>query len=222
MAAYVIQSDTNGRNRTLITCGSHAFSDAEKNYSQVEKEGYACVWACEHFHIYIYGQQFKLYTDNKSMVFILSANADAKKRTPLRLVHWKARLVRYNFKAIHISGDSNIADYLSRCLELKQFEKACSTAEKEAVEEIESLCTDTIRRLSTKDISLDEIIKETKQDPTLNLLAKQIISRKNKLDKTLMQYKCIFSELSLSNDGLVTRGERIMLPQSYKSTQDHF
>ena len=96
VAAYIIQSDKDGKNRTLITCGSHAFSAAERNYSQVEIEGYACVWACEHFHIYLYGQQFDLYSDNKSMVQILESKSDASKRTPLRLVHWKARLVRYN------------------------------------------------------------------------------------------------------------------------------
>jgi hypothetical protein len=37
IASYIIQSDKNGRNRTLITCGSYAFSKAEQNYSQVEK-----------------------------------------------------------------------------------------------------------------------------------------------------------------------------------------
>ena len=39
VAAYVIQCELNGKNRTLITCGSHAFSAAEKNYSQVEISG---------------------------------------------------------------------------------------------------------------------------------------------------------------------------------------
>ena len=56
------------------------------------------------------------------MVHILESKADASKRTPLRLVHWKARLVRYNLNAFHIPGLDNIADYLSRCLDLKTFE----------------------------------------------------------------------------------------------------
>lgn len=54
------------------------------------------------------------------MVYILDAKA--KKRTPLRIVHWKARIFRYNFEAIHIPGEDNIADYSSRGLELRAFE----------------------------------------------------------------------------------------------------
>ena len=159
LAAYLIQSDKGVKNRVLITCASHAFSSADRNYSQVEKEGYASVWSCEHFHIYTYGQQFRLYTDNKSMVYILDSQADSKKRTPLRLVHWKARLVRYNFEAIHIPGEQNIADYLSRCLKIDHLESPSSRKFVDTVNNIEMLCVDTIRQMGTKDITIEDILR---------------------------------------------------------------
>jgi len=217
IASYIIQSDKDGRNRTLITCGSYAFSNAERNYSQVEKEGFASVWACEHFHIYVYGQQFKLFTDNKSMVYILEAKAETKKRTPLRLVHWKARLVRYNFEAIHVAGDENIADYLSRCLDLQSFNSPSTELHAQAAEEVEILCSDSIRKLASESISIADILSETKKDVILQLLAKQITSKEQKLNEALKDYKKILSELSLSADGLITRGDRILLPSSLQA-----
>ena len=213
-ASYVIQSDKGGRNRTLITCGSYAFSKAEQNYLQVEKEGFASVWACEHFHIYVYGKKFKLFTDNKSMVYILEAKAETKKRTPLRLVHWKARLIRYKFEAIHVAGEDNIADYLSRCLDLHGFSSPSTEQHKKTAEEIEILCSDSIRKMASESISIEEILSETKKNVTLQLLAKQIVSRKQKVNEALKDYKKILSELILSAEGLITIGDRILLPAS--------
>jgi len=219
VAAYIIQSDRNNKNRTLITCGSHAFSEAELNYSQVEKEGYACVWACEHFHIYLYGQQFDLYSDNKSMVHILEATADATKRTPLRLVHWKARLVRYNLKAFHIPGLDNIADYLSRCLNLQQLATDQANWLHSVEDEKTSILSEQlIRKLSTNTkLSFEELQKETANDPIFQELAKHITSHHKTVPKSLQQYSRILPELSVSRDNFITRGTRILLPSSLAS-----
>jgi hypothetical protein len=148
------------------------------------------------------------------MVYILEAKAETKKRTPLRLVHWKARLVRYNFEAIHVAGENNIADYLSRCLDLRGFSSPSTELHAQAAEEIELLCSDSIRRLHSEAISIEEILAETKKDVTLQLLAKQITSKNRKLNEALKEYKKILSELSLSANGLITRGNRILLPAS--------
>ncbi len=45
-------------------------SDTECRYSQMEKEGLAVVWACEKFHLYIYGQPFTIITDNRAIQII--------------------------------------------------------------------------------------------------------------------------------------------------------
>ena len=47
----------------LVRCDSHAFNEAERRYSHLEKEAFACVWACKTNHIYICGRHFKLITD---------------------------------------------------------------------------------------------------------------------------------------------------------------
>ena len=49
--------------KRIISYASKNLSDVEKRYSQMEKEALAIVWACECFHVYLYGIEFELYTD---------------------------------------------------------------------------------------------------------------------------------------------------------------
>ena len=55
-----------------IGYASRTLSPAEKNYSQIEKETLACIFAVKRFHSYIYGHPFTLYTDHKPLVSLLN------------------------------------------------------------------------------------------------------------------------------------------------------
>ena len=43
---------------------SRTLTDAEKKYSQTEKEGLACVYGVTRFHSYLFRHHFKLQTDH--------------------------------------------------------------------------------------------------------------------------------------------------------------
>ena len=122
-SAWLLQTDKNGKKR-IIACASRSFSGPEKNFSQVEKEAFACVWACEHFHIYVYGHHFTLITDNKAVQSIY-IETNFKKRTTLRMQRWRSRLTQYKLRIKHKPGNENIADFLSRCLKHKAYK--CSS-----------------------------------------------------------------------------------------------
>jgi hypothetical protein len=50
----------------VISYGSRALNDVKTRYSQTEREALAVVWGCEHFHLYLFGQDFKVISDHKT------------------------------------------------------------------------------------------------------------------------------------------------------------
>ena len=65
LGAVLIQ-EQQGRKR-VTSRASKSLSEVEQRYSQTAKEALAVVWACERFHVYLYGIEFELYTDHKTL-----------------------------------------------------------------------------------------------------------------------------------------------------------
>ena len=57
-------------NPTIIAYASRALSNVEQRYSQTEKEALAILWFIEHFHMFLYGNDFTLITDHRSLKVI--------------------------------------------------------------------------------------------------------------------------------------------------------
>ena len=51
--------------KRFISYASKRLSNVEKRYSQTQKGPLAIFRACERFHVFLYGTEFKLYTDHK-------------------------------------------------------------------------------------------------------------------------------------------------------------
>ena len=92
---------------------SRALSSAEQQYSAGERETLACVRACEKWHLFLYGRQFRLRTDHQAIVSLLSVTETGHR--PLRLHRWTERLCRYSLQMEYRPGNCNqVADLLSR------------------------------------------------------------------------------------------------------------
>ena len=63
LGAVLAQLDTDGNER-VVSYASHTLTPLEKNYSTMEKEALAIVFATEHFRYYLLGRQFQIVTDN--------------------------------------------------------------------------------------------------------------------------------------------------------------
>ena len=95
----------------VVAFASRSLANVERRYSHIEKEGLAAVWACEKFHLYLYGRVFTLIVDNKALEYIFN---NPKTKTPARIERWCLRLAQYDFSVQHRPGCGNPADYLSR------------------------------------------------------------------------------------------------------------
>ena len=51
---------------------SRTLTAAEKNCSQIEREGLACVFEVKRFHSYIYGHKFEFVTDHTQLNTLFS------------------------------------------------------------------------------------------------------------------------------------------------------
>ena len=50
-----------------VACASHMLNNVEKRYSQLDKEALAIIFWVKRFHHYLYGRQFSIVSDHKSL-----------------------------------------------------------------------------------------------------------------------------------------------------------
>jgi hypothetical protein len=72
---------------------------AELNYSTVEKECLAIVWACKHFRPYLLGNPFQIWTDHKGLSWIFNVKDPSS-----RLLRWRLLLEEYEFEIKYKPG----------------------------------------------------------------------------------------------------------------------
>lgn len=93
-----------------IAYASRTLNTSEINYSTIEKELLAIVWATKYFRPYLFGRKFKIVTDHRPLQWVMNL-----KEPNSRLTRWKLKLSEYNFTTVYKQGKLNTnADALSR------------------------------------------------------------------------------------------------------------
>lgn len=93
-----------------VSYASRQLLPREQNYSAIERECLALVWAVEKFHIFLYGTSFTVQTDHQPLQYLSRA-----KHLNSRVLRWSLALQEYTFRIEHIKGSENVgADYMSR------------------------------------------------------------------------------------------------------------
>lgn len=94
----------------VIAYASMCFSQAQRNYSTIERELAAIRWGVHTFKSFLYGVPFILNTDHRPLVYMHSMSNQKS-----RLMRTLNELAEFDFEVRYIAGkDNSIADALSR------------------------------------------------------------------------------------------------------------
>ncbi|XP_035914863.1 uncharacterized protein K02A2.6-like [Anopheles stephensi] len=201
LGAVLTQRNSNNESR-IISFASKGLTDTEKIHPQTRREALAVVWAVEKFYLYLFGIHFTVYTDHKTLEYIFGGKHQEGKRACTRAEGWALRLQPYDFTVVHIPGQSNISDILSRLC------PPSSKAFDEASEHF--VCSIEIGPVAIK---LEEIKQATNSDATLKEVSKAIET--NTWPSHLFAFQAFAKELGVIN-GVVVRNDRIVLPEKLR------
>ena len=96
----------------VIYYASKTLSDAQLNYTTIEKEILAVVFALDKFRSYLLGSKILVYSDRAALKHLLS-----KKDTKPRLIRWILLLQKFDLKIRDKKSSENmIADHISKIL----------------------------------------------------------------------------------------------------------
>ena len=200
---------TNGKKEIkVVAYASRSLNEIECRYSQVEREALAVRWSIEQFHLYVHGLHFTVITDHKPLVSIFS-NVQAKPSA--RIERWCLRLQQYDFVVRYEPGSKNPADYMSRH-PLKSMNNLGTKITEGYVNHISG-------RMSSDACTLKEIEEATMDDQELQDVIQCLKTGNWKCcekKKNMKLFRSIESELCVTNDGILLRNQRIVIPASLR------
>ena len=186
---------------------SRALTDTETRYAQLEKEMLAVVWSIEKFDQYTYGRRVNMISDHKPLESIMKK---ALANAPKRLQGMMMRLQKYDINLIYVPGKHLLlADTLSRAY------RPTTDGRHDDFEHVHAL-----QYMAMTDSRLEAIRVATEADEVMTAL-KQIILKGWPDERIhappLVQIYFAFRDKLAIHDGIVFRGERVVVPASQRS-----
>ena len=209
ISAILTQGKTMEQSRP-VAYASRATTPTETRYPQLDLEALAIDYALRRYRFYLAGspEDTTIITDHKPLEAIFRNRRSGSIRTDR--IKMRHQDIRYH--VVWRDGKSNPADYLSRHAVPRRH---TPRAELEEANELEKTIWFLNYSPYTEAISIGKIIKESNKDSTLIQL-KAALKRKSARNPSLAlePYKKILHEITVSDEGMVMRGERIILPQT--------
>ena len=98
-----------------IHFASRSLTQAEKNWSQIDREAASIIFGIKKFYQYLYGSKFLLVTDHKPLTSIFSLSKSLPSFMAARLQRWSTFLMQFQFTIVYRNtADHANCDCLSR------------------------------------------------------------------------------------------------------------
>nr|CDJ97482.1 RNA-directed DNA polymerase (reverse transcriptase) and Integrase domain containing protein [Haemonchus contortus] len=197
-----------------IAHASRSLSDAEKKYSQIEKEALGLVFAVKKFHKYLFGRKFLLLTDHKPLLAIFGDKKGVPVYSANRLMRWATILLGYDFDIEYVKTTQfGQVDGLSRLMQKHNVSDEDVVVA--AVEnDVSRLLKDCIRRLP---LTHEHIRDSTAKDSLLKNVKACVKSGKwSKVNSKLSPFFNRRETLSIV-DGCLMMAERVVVPEELQS-----
>ena len=182
---------------------SLTLSEAEKKYSQIEKEALACMVGITRFHSYLWGHHFLLQTDHKPLLSLFNEKKAIPQQAANRIQRWAWMLASYEYTITWRNTTQHAnADALSR-LPLPEVPPQ-TTIPAELV-----LMVD---QLQDAPITATQIAAWTRRDPLMARVLRYVLQGWPKQqDDELKHYWPKRMELSVES-GCIVWGGRVVIP----------
>lgn len=203
IGAVLAQKDASGR-EAPIAFASRTLGSAEKNYSQLDKEGLAVVYGVSHFHQYVAGRHVTVMTDHQPLLGIMGEKKQIPQILSPRMTRWCLKLATYDYNLVYRPGRLHQnADALSRLPLPAQVDEPCSPGD--------VLMLASAPRL---ELSPQQLAEMTRSDPLLSRVMRAVSSGElRRLPKQeFLAFTKLGNELSLQ-EGCVIRGTRLVVPE---------
>ena len=202
LGAWLRQIDQHG-NEKIVAMTSGSLTGAETRYSNIERECLAVKFGLKKFEYYLMGRHTIVESDHSPLEQIFKKNIA---EVPTRLQNLILWCLRFDVTVVYKPGIKiPVADALSRvCL------PPAETGQREQGHEVHF-----VTGLSTP-ININRIKEESLKDSTLNLL-KDIVfkgwpDQRKRCPQELWEFWNFRCDLII-DDGLVLRGDRILIPK---------
>ncbi|CAG2226133.1 unnamed protein product [Mytilus edulis] len=182
---------------------SRTLAPAERNYSVLEKEGLAVIFALKKFHQYLFDRKFIIYTDHKPLIGLFNENKCIPPMAAARIQRWALTLSAYEYKIVYKEGKKNSnADALSR-LPLNRVGKT----------EVPAEMIMLMDHMDSTPVTAQQIKAWTRKDPILGQITNYVLKGwPNYRDNDEMKpYFSRKTELSVF-DSCLLWGNRVVFP----------
>ena len=201
-----------GKNERPIAFASRTLTDAEKNYSQIDREALAIIYGIKKFHYYLYGRKFVLFSDNQPLCHILGSRKGLPSLAAARILRWAIELAGYTYEVQHRPGHKNgCADALSR-LPLRKEETNVEIIKwtREASE-----CNEAT--LAALPVTSKQISRYTLKDPVLSKVTHCVRTGwPATVEESLNNFHNKRNEITIE-DGCLLWGNRVIVPDELRA-----